>query len=587
MTARNAAGTSAALSDPTPPVAQSTATLPPKPTAEPGIGGKPVVGNVLRASDGTWAGTAPFRFSYQWRRCRGAGKPDASDCRRIRHASARAYTVRRADVGARLRVQVTATNAAGSATSTSNPTDVVAAPPPQKVAPKPATEPTIAGTVRAGETLRAAHGRWVGTRPISFAYRWVRCGADGGAPDGSNCAAVQGAGDASYRLTQADVGKRLRILVTASNDAGSGAAASNPTAVVQAAPAPAPAPPRNTREPAIVGNPTQGQTLGAGGGTWAGATPIALAYQWVRCGADGGRPDGSNCPAIGGATAPKYTLSAADVGHRLRVRVTAKNAAGSVTAASNATGTIAPLAAPPGPPRDTREPSIAGTAAQGQTLKVSGGTWVGVSPISLAYQWVRCGEDGGRPDGSNCPPIAGATTTTYGVTGADVGHRLRVRVTARNSKGTFTVASNATTTIAATGPARPAGAVRLPSGTYSIPVSSVALPARLIINGVSFAPNPVRTRRTTIRLRVHVVDTRGYAVRNALVFARSTPLVTLSAGTHRTGMNGWVTVRLVPRRNFPIRNGYSVQFFIRARKAGDNVLAGVSTRRLVQLRTHR
>ena len=52
-------------------------------------------------------------------------------------------------------------------------------------------------------------------------------------------------------------------------------------------------------------------------------------------------------------------------------------------------------------------------------------------------------------------------------------------------------------------------------------------------------------------------------------------------------MNGWVTVRLVPRRNFPIRNGYSVQFFIRARKAGDNVLAGVSTRRLVQLRTHR
>jgi hypothetical protein len=44
---------------------------------------------------------------------------------------------------------------------------------------------------------------------------------------------------------------------------------------------------------------------------------------------------------------------------------------------------------------------------------------------------------------------------------------------------------------------------------------------------------------------------------------------------------------MVPRATFPLRNGYSVQFFVRARKQGDNVLAGVSTRRLVQVRTAR
>ena len=88
-------------------------------------------------------------------------------------------------------------------------------------------------------------------------------------------------------------------------------------------------------------------------------------------------------------------------------------------------------------------------------------------------------------------------------------------------------------------------------------------------------------------LRVHVSDTRSFSVRDVLVFARSTPLVTTAGGEQRTGQDGWATIRLSPRANFPIRRGYSVQFFVRARKDGDNILAGVSTRRLVQVRTAR
>ena len=76
----------------------------------------------------------------------------------------------------------------------------------------------------------------------------------------------------------------------------------------------------------------------------------------------------------------------------------------------------------------------------------------------------------------------------------------------------------------------PPGAVALPGGEFSIPVSSVSLPERLVIDEVEFTPNPVKSRDAVLELRVHVVDTRGYAVRDALVFARSTPVLTSPAG---------------------------------------------------------
>jgi hypothetical protein len=279
----------------------------------------------------------------------------------------------------------------------------------------------------------------------------------------------------------------------------------------------------------------------------------------------------------------KYVLAAGDVGKRIRSRIIARNAGGQQTAASNATVAVKPVAS--GPPRDVREPAVSGTTVQGGTLTATSGAWAGAQPITLSYQWVRCGADGGRPDGSNCAAIPGATATKYAVAAADVGSRLRVRVTGRNARGVQTVASNATGRIAAGEPVLPAGAVKLPNGRYSIPVTSVSLPVRLVISGVSFRPSPVRTRRTTLELRVHVVDTRGFVVRDAMIFGRSTPLLTSPAGEPRTAMDGWAVLRMTPKASFPLRTGYAVQFFLRARKPGGSLLAGVSTRRLVQVRT--
>ncbi len=67
----------------------------------------------------TWSGSPVF--AYQWLRCDGAG----GSCASIGGAAAGTYIVQAADVGGTLRVQVTATNGAGSTIATSDPTAVV------------------------------------------------------------------------------------------------------------------------------------------------------------------------------------------------------------------------------------------------------------------------------------------------------------------------------------------------------------------------------------------------------------------------------------------------------------------------------
>ena len=330
--------------------------------------------------------------------------------------------------------------------------------------------------------------------------------------------------------------------------------------------------PSNVAEPDIDGRAEQGRTLRASRGRWSGSDPISYEFRWVRCGASGGRPDGSDCGLIIGATRSSYQLAAADVGSRLRVRVTATNSDGSTTVASNPTGVVVGL------PVNTSIPLVTGSALVGQVATAQPGTWVGRQPISFAYAWLRCNNAGGE-----CVAVAGASGRSYRLTSADVGHRMRANVTARNAIGSATVTSGESAIV---GVPLPAGAVRLPSGAVSIPAASVPSDHRLVVSQVGFTPNPVTSRRQALTVRVRVADTRGYLVRDAVVFARSTPRVT-GGGRLVTAMDGWVTFRLQPLGSFPLRKQGNVQFFVKAYRSGDPPLGGVAGYRLVQVRTAR
>ena len=329
-------------------------------------------------------------------------------------------------------------------------------------------------------------------------------------------------------------------------------------------------PPSNTGEPAISGRAEQGVRLSASRGTWTGTAPISYAFQWVRCGTDGGQPDGGNCAIISGATDNRYRVTGADVGLRLRVRVTAMNADGSRTAASNPTSVVV------GAPVNTAAPAVRGTMLVGSTVTADPGTWTGKQPISYSYSWLQCNTQGGA-----CVAIGGATRQTYRLTSADVNHKIRFNVTARNSIGSRTVMSGESAIVAEP---LPSGAIRLPNGEVSIPATSVPSTTRLVVAVVQFSPNPVRSKTQPMTVRVRVKDTRGFVIRDALVFVRSTPRVTAGGDRQASTVDGWVTYQLAPNGNFPKpRNGYNVQFFVKAYRRSDPPLGGIAGYRLVQV----
>ena len=332
--------------------------------------------------------------------------------------------------------------------------------------------------------------------------------------------------------------------------------------LTRSAGAAAKAAPNNTSPPTISGTAQEGQTLKADPGTWSGSTPIDFSYQWRRCG-----PAGANCRNISKATDNIYTLAQADVGHTLRVLVTAVNSDGAGTAQSKATDVV--KAAPPQAPQNTTEPSISGTAQQDSTLTANPGDWSGSKPIQLSYRWRRCDAKGG-----DCSSTS-VTAQTYSLGSADVGHTLRVLVTASNNVGSSAAISNATSVVTSSGP--PAGQCES--------ISKVALPERLVIDKLTYSPSQITSRSVPLVARFHVVSTKGFCVSGAMVLGLGVPFNRLSEPAEvTTDLTGWAQISFQVLPTFQLRAGNLVVIFVRARKPGDNVLAGVSTRRLVSVR---
>jgi hypothetical protein len=413
----------------------------------------------------------------------------------------------------------------------------------RSTAPANTSPPTISGTARQGETLTAGSGTWSGSTPITFAFRWQRCKSNG-----SSCSKISGGDGQTFRLGGIDRGRTIRVSVTATNSDGSASAVSAATAVVVSGD------PVNTARPTISGTAKSGETLTASPGSWTGTGSISFGYQWRRCNAAG-----DQCNDVGDDN-QKYSLSSGDVGFRIRVKVVAKNTYGSTGVNSDPTAAVAPG----GPvPASTALPTISGIPRDNETLTASAGSWSN-APTRFAFQWLRC-----DTAGNNCSSTDNGQQ--YRVNSHDVGHTIRVTVSASNQYGSGSATS---------APTAPATAA-LVAGA-SIPVQQVSPPQRLVVSAVKFTPSRLHTRSAFVG-RFQVKDTRGNPVSGALVYALALPYGWVrNAPEVVTGGDGWATIQFFPTYRMPLRRG-AVVFFVRARKPGDNPLAGVSTRRLVQV----
>lgn len=322
--------------------------------------------------------------------------------------------------------------------------------------------------------------------------------------------------------------------------------------------------PVGTGSPTLSGAAQDGQQLTATNGSWNNA-PTTFAYAWSQCDANGG-----SCSTISGAAAATYTATASDVGHTIRVTVTATNADGSGKATSAPSAVVSSTTAP----TDTTAPSISGTPQAGVTLTASQGSWSG-SPTGFAFAWSRC-----DPNGNGCATIDGATSSTYTVGDADKGAALRVSITATNADGSTAYVSAPTAAVPA--------ANGCPDGTGVIQVTELQQPARLSIDKATITPRLVTLGTRTIALHFLITACGGRPVEGASVYATPIPFNQFAGPEAKTGADGTVTVTEKREHGFPARNRHQhlLAVFARATKPGDPLLGGVSTRRTVAFRVN-
>lgn len=247
-------------------------------TSQPYIAGTPKVGWTLTAKPGTW-NVRDIEFAYQW----------LADGVRIPGATEKTFTPTGELVGQRLSVEVTGSSRnRNSATAMSGQTAPVAL-------GTLTGNPRVSGSAKVGWTLTAQPGTWSAPDP-HFSFQWKVDGVP-----------VPGATDTTFRPGPSHVGKIVSVTVTAKavgySTASRTASASQRVALGTNVPSP---------KPYIAGTARQGWTLTANPGQWS-APDTTVSYQWLAAGSP-----------IGGATHKTFTVTSAQAGKSISVRITAR-----------------------------------------------------------------------------------------------------------------------------------------------------------------------------------------------------------------------------------------------------------------------
>lgn len=369
-------------------------------------------GSILTAAPGTWSGSVPMTYAYQWEEC----DSQSGECTPLTGATSQSYTSTEGEVGHYLRATVTASNAVGAGASQTSGTIPID----ELEAPRSVLSPTIEGEAKEDATLTINRGEWLWA-PTRYTYQWELCTEGGG-----DCSSIEGATGESYETGKTDIGHRLEVRVTAFNRVGSSIAISQPSEVVKGAP------PVNVTAPEVIGQAVVGNVFEVSPGTWLGLGIYPnYKYQWQVCNVSGEGcsdleetgPRGESLGLLSTFTAP-----ANDVGKTVRIKVTAPNATdtASTTATSNATAALATSTAP----TDTTAPSIAGTPRDGETLRIDVGAWSGSPVLHFVTQWELC-----SATGEECQPIEDARAPEYELQRNEIGRTIRATVAASNDGG--------------------------------------------------------------------------------------------------------------------------------------------------------
>jgi PASTA domain-containing protein len=226
----------------------------PRPRNEqrPSFLGPAIEGAALEVSPGVWRYAESF--SYHWRSCPPSETTVTIRCARLQdgnriiNPNEPRITVPVGIVGQKIGVSVSGIGPGGESLLVNVLSEpVVYAVPANKVLPL--LEPWA--SVNVGQTLSSGEGTWeLGSAPrLDLTYLWERC-------DRAvvHCQTVKGAGrDNSYVPTSADLGFRIRSVVTITSAGGTASAASPPAEVV---PVPTPRV-RTCRVPRLLGKTTR------------------------------------------------------------------------------------------------------------------------------------------------------------------------------------------------------------------------------------------------------------------------------------------------------------------------------------------
>ena len=466
------------------------------------------------------------------------------------------------DVNRTLRVLVIARGPAGAAAALSTPTARIAKA--SSPAPQNRSLPGVQGLARQGERLSADRGRWANS-PSAYAYTWLRCDRSG-----NGCAAIPGAHGSAYIATPADIGHTIRLQVDARNAGGLTRAFSPPTAIVAARPSPAAAKPANTVRPSIAGTAQEGKALTGNRGAWTN-NPTGFDYSWHRCDRNGG-----DCDTIGSARGTtSYTLRSDDIGKTIRFRVRARNSSGSDKASSGPTAVVRAAARP----ENTSPPTISGTPAEGGDARRrereldARADLVRLRLVPLRPQRQQLRRDRRRP---------------LELLPADLRRRRRHAPPAghgRQLRGQQQLHLRAHDGDPARAHACPVARPRLPGRRQPRPGDEDLAARPAPDRQLQAAPRVVTRGTAALIVRFHVTSTCGGPVQGALVYATATPYNQFAIPPEApTGADGWATLVFRRLQGFPVSGRQQlIAVFVRARKPGESVLGGISTRRLVSI----